>query len=192
MKQKLEKALSARDKVCIDDCSLTSAAILIPVFHHDGEYRLLFTKRTEHLRAHKGQISFPGGTWEDSDESLLYTALRECTEEIGLSPGVVEVLGELDDTPTMHTNFCIRPFVGVIPWPLELTKDPFEVAEILTFPVSGLLENDVLRHEDDPANDGTAEGDFYYCNDRIIWGATARILTQFLEIWSALDGDDRR
>jgi 8-oxo-dGTP pyrophosphatase MutT (NUDIX family) len=192
MKEELKKALEAREKLCIDDCSLTSAAVLIPVFRHDGEHRLLFTRRTEHLRAHKGQISFPGGTWEETDESLLDTALRECTEEIGLSPQVVEVLGELDDSPTMYTNFCIRPFVGVIPWPLELKVDPFEVAEIITVPVSALLEKGALRQENDPANNGTAEGSFYYYDNKIIWGATARILTQFLEIWSKLANDGSR
>jgi len=188
MKQKLKQVLSNRDRLCIIDETLISAAVLIPIFLKNGEYWLLFTKRSDTLRDHKGQISFSGGRCEKGDESPLYTALRESDEEIGLSPNDVEILGALDDRPTMHTNYLITPFVGVIPWPVELKVDPAEVAEIITMPVSALLKKDALRQENDQVNDGTSEGYFYYYDKRIIWGATARILTQFLEIWSGLVG----
>ncbi len=184
MKKKLKKILSERDRVEIQDDSLVSAAVLIPLLEKDGEYHMLFTKRTDTLRDHKGQVSFPGGRCETDDMTVLDTALRECTEEIGLCTDTVEILGALDDTPTMHTNYLITPYVGVIPWPCELNIDPVEVDEVFTVPVSTLLDKDTLRQEDDPANDGTSEGFFYYCDNRIIWGATARIITQFLDIWS--------
>lgn len=187
MKQKLKQALSNRDRLCLIDQTLISAAVLIPVFVKNGEYWLLLTKRTNTLRDHKGQISFPGGRCEKSDESSLETALREASEEIGLSPQSVEILGPLDDRPTMHTNYLITPYIGMIPWPVELKLDPVEVAEIITLPVSALLQKEALRQADDPANDGTSDGYFYYYDKRIIWGATARILTQFLEIWSGLE-----
>lgn len=189
MKQRLKQILSQRDKVIVEDPDLIPAAVLVPVYEKQGEYWLLFTKRTEHLRDHKGQISFPGGTYEERDGTFLNTALRECAEEIGLSAEVVEILGELDNTPTLHTNYCITPFVAAIPWPVELNMDPFEVDEIIEAPVSALMDKDCLRQEDDPVNDGTSEGYFYYYDTRIIWGATARILTQFLEIWSEVMGD---
>ena len=190
MKKKLKKTLSERDRLQIEDDSLISAAVLIPLLKKDGEYHLLFTKRTDTLRDHKGQISFPGGRCEKHDTTPLDTALRESNEEIGLSVDAIEVVGALDDRPTMHTNYLITPYVGIIPWPCELNIDPVEVDEVFTVPVSILLDKDTLRQEDDPANDGTSEGYFYYCDNRIIWGATARIITQFLDIWSTVANKD--
>jgi 8-oxo-dGTP pyrophosphatase MutT (NUDIX family) len=190
MKDRLKRTLYKREKIPVDDDSLVTAAVLIPLFYKDDEYWLLFTKRTQHLRDHKGQISFPGGRWEDHDATLLNTALRECSEEIGLPSDKVEVLGELDDMVTMYTNYLVTPYVGFFAWPLDLKIDPFEVDEIITVPVSALLSEDALRQEDDPVNRGISEGYFYYYDDRIIWGATARILTQFLEIWTeAVNGN---
>lgn len=190
MKKKLKKILSERDRLEIEDDSLISAAVLIPLLKKEGDYHLLFTKRTDTLRDHKGQISFPGGRCENHDSTPLDTALRESYEEIGLCTDTVEVLGALDDRPTMHTNYLITPYVGLIPWPCELNIDPVEVDEVFTVPVSALLDRDTLRQEDDPANDGTSEGYFYYCDNRIIWGATARIITQFLDIWSEAAKED--
>lgn len=181
--------LTQREKIINVDADLVPAAVLIPLFEKDGEYYLLLTKRTEHLRDHKGQISFPGGRYEESDETFLDTALRESAEEIGLSAEDAEILGELDDMPTLHTNYCIRPFLAAISWPLELEIDPFEVDELIEVPVSALMDEDCLKQEDDLVNNGTSEGYFYYYDNRIIWGATARIITQFLEIWSEVTGD---
>jgi 8-oxo-dGTP pyrophosphatase MutT (NUDIX family) len=183
MKLKLKRYLASRDRLQLIDETLTYAAVLIPLFLKDGEYHLLFTRRTDTLRDHRGQISFPGGRCEQCDETPLETALRESWEEIGLEPTAVEVLGALDDRPTMHTNYLISPWIGVIPWPVELKPDPVEVAEVITVPVSVLLAKDALKKEDDPVNNGISEGFFYYHNGYIIWGATARILTQFLEVW---------
>ena len=191
MKEKLKKTLSERDRLEIEDDSLISAAVLIPLLEKDGEYHLLFTKRTDTLRDHKGQVSFPGGRCENHDATALETALRESYEEIGLCSETVDILGALDDRPTMHTNYLITPYVGVIPWPCELNIDPVEVDEVFTVPVSTLLDKDTLRQEDDPANDGTSDGYFYYCDNRIIWGATARIITQFLDIWSKAANIDK-
>ena len=184
---KLKKRLADRDRMRIVDNTLVSAAVLVPVFFHDNEYHLLFTKRTDRLRDHKGQICFPGGRCEDCDESSLETALRESFEEIGLDPEKVDIIGALDDKPTMHTNYLITPYTGYIPWPADLTIDPVEVARIITVPVSALLKEDALKPEDDPLNDGTSEGFFYYRDGNIIWGATARVLKQFLELWSETD-----
>lgn len=186
MKNKIKQTLEQRARLSIRDETRVSAAVLVPVFVRDGEYWLLFTRRTDTLRDHRGQISFPGGRCEESDESPVITALRESDEEIGLCPDTVEILGHLDDSPTMHTRYLITPVVGMIPWPVELRIDPVEVAEIITVPIAALLKKETLLQEDDPANDGTAEGCFYYYDNRIIWGATARILAQFLEIWEGL------
>jgi len=189
MKQRLKQALSRRQKHRIVDTSRVQSAVLVPIYYRDGEYYLLFTKRTEKVRDHKGQISFPGGAYEEQDATLLDTALRECTEEIGLAAEAVEVLGELDDTPTQTTYYVISPFVAAIPWPYQLRVDPIEVKEVIEVPISALLDKDCLRQENDPLNDGRITGYFYYCNNRIIWGATARILSQFLDIWTEVMGD---
>jgi len=189
MEQRLKKALSRRRTQKITSTDRVLSAVLLPIFYKQDEYYLLFTRRTERLRDHKGQISFPGGTYEERDKTLLDTALRECAEEIGLAAGSVEVLGELDDTPTMTTYYLITPFVAAIPWPLQLKPDPVEVDEIIEVPISGLLDRDCFRQEDDPVNDGTSQGPFYYYDKRIIWGATARIITQFLAVWSEAMGE---
>jgi 8-oxo-dGTP pyrophosphatase MutT (NUDIX family) len=189
MKQRLKQALSRRQKLKITHTDRRISAVLVPIFYKQDEYHLLFTKRTETLRAHRGQISFPGGVHEEHDNTLLDTALRECFEEIGLTAGMVEVLGELDDTPTKITYYLITPFVATIPYPLRLKLDPVEVDEIIEVPISALLDKDCFRQEDDPVNDGTSEGPFYYYDNRIIWGATARIITQFLEVWTKTMGD---
>lgn len=182
--KRLKAVLAARDRWQIADETLTSAAVLIPIFIHEDRHHLLFTRRTNTLRDHKGQISFPGGRCEPDDDSPLETALRESREEIGLDPEVVEIIGPIDDRPTMHTNYLITPYAGLIPWPVDLKIDPVEVAEIITVPIPVLLGKDAVKQEDDPLNDGTSEGFFYYHDGHIIWGATARVLRQFLEIWA--------
>ena len=96
----------------IAGASLTPSAVLVPIYHKQGEYYILFTKRTEDVKNHKGQISFPGGVHQEEDRTLVDTALRESAEEIGLMPNDVEVLGELDDTTTVTSSFIISPFVG--------------------------------------------------------------------------------
>ncbi|MBM3183280.1 MAG: CoA pyrophosphatase, partial [Chloroflexi bacterium] len=100
MKKKLKKALSSRFKRKISDQRLVKAAVMLPLFCKDGQYHILFTRRSNEVMHHKGQISFPGGAKHGDDASLLDTALRESCEEIGLQARDVEVLGELDDAPT--------------------------------------------------------------------------------------------
>jgi len=189
MKQRLKQALSQRQKHRIVDTNRVPSAVLVPIFYKQGEYCILFTKRTERVKDHKGQISFPGGAYEEQDGTLLNTALRECTEEIGLPAEAVEVLGELDDMLTITTDYLISPFVAAIPWPYQLKVDPIEVKEIIEVPISALLDKDCLRQETDPLNDGNIFGYFYYYSERIIWGATARILNQFLDIWAEVMKD---
>ena len=166
----------------------TSSAVLVPLFEKKGEYYILFTKRTDTVRDHKGQISFPGGAYEMEDLTLMDTALRECKEEIDLDAGDVEVIGELDDMMTMHTNYLISPYVGIIPWPYKFKIDPKEVERLLEVPVKALLDKDNLRHETETDGDGKIiTGYFYNYKGNVIWGATARILTQFLDIWRRVE-----
>ncbi len=184
MKEKLKQALAQRQKYHIVDASRVLAAVLIPIFYKQGEYYILFTQRTEIVNEHKGQISFPGGAYEEQDGTLVNTALRECAEEIGLAAEAVELLGELDDMPTITTDYIISPFVAAVPWPYPLKIDPIEVGEIIEVPISALLNKDCLREETSILNGQVIPSYFYHHQGEVIWGATARILNQFLDIYT--------
>ncbi len=184
MEQRLKQALSRRQKQHIIDAGLVPSAVLVPIYRREGQYYILFSKRTERVKEHKGQISFPGGAYQEGDRTLLDTALRECAEEIGLAPGDVEVLGELDDTVTAVTNYVVSPFVGVIPWPYQFKVDGWETDEIIEVPFSALMDKNSLREETEVINGQKVTSYFYHYGGRVIWGATARILHQFLDIFS--------
>jgi len=186
MMERLGQVLARRQKVRLSDARRVPSAVLIPIYHKEGEYHILFTKRTETVRDHKGQISFPGGACEAKDRTPLDTALRECVEEIGLPPAAVEPLGELDDFATIGTNYIISPFVAAISWPFPLRVDPTEVAELLEVPLSALLDKKSVRQGADLLDGRPVPTYFYDYQGQVIWGATARILNQFLAIWSGL------
>ena len=182
MKQRLKQVLSVRQKRHIVDPKRISAAVLLPLYYKQGQYYILFIKRTEWVEKHKGEISFPGGVHEERDKTLLDTALRECAEEIGLMPDEVEILGELDDEVSIKTNYVISTFVALIPWPYQLKVDGRETEEIIEAPISKLLNKGYSRQE---VRDGKAVTSYFYrYQGRIIWGATARILKKFLDIFA--------
>ena len=181
MKEKIRQVLSQRKKKTITDEGLIPAAVLIPIYEKAGEYYLVFTKRTEVVDYHKGQISFPGGARQAGDETLKDAALRESWEEIGLDPQDVEILGELDDEPTYITAFIISPFVAAIPYPYQFRASPKEVEEIIEVPIAALLDKSSLRQEIRLGPERVLMP-FYDYNGKVIWGATARILKHFLEL----------
>ncbi len=187
MKQRLKQLLSQRQKRHIVNASRVSAAVLVPIYCKQGEYYLLFTKRTQKVKEHKGQISFPGGARE-GEEILVNTALRECAEEIGLMAEEVEILGELDDTLSITSNYIITPFVALIPWPYQFRMDEGEVEELIEVPVSALLNSSYQRQETEIIEGEAVISYFYNYQGRVIWGATARILSQFLDIFVNVTG----
>jgi len=190
VKQRLRQILSQRQQQHIIDTSRVPSAVLVPIYIKRGKYYILFTKRTETVKEHKGQISFPGGTYEERDKTLLNTALRESFEEIGLTSGDVEVLGKLDDYPSMTSNYIITPFVCLIPWPYQFKIDREEVEEIIEAPIAALMNDNNLRLETEILNKKTITLYFYHYQDKIIWGATARILNKFLDIFDqAMSGN---
>jgi len=154
------------------------AAILIPVIAVP-EPTLLFTRRTEHLSSHKGQISFPGGSIDDVDASPVDAALREAEEEIGLDRDQVRVIGELDAVPTFVTGYVVTPVVGWLDETPQLELNPHEVAAILAVPVSHLVDSNRVEpgfeHEGHPL-----PTEAWVWEGHVIWGATARILRNFL------------
>jgi len=162
------------------------AAVLVPLYPKDGQWHILLTKRTDRVEHHKGQVSFPGGAVDATDVDLPYTALRESHEEIGLLPDDVEIIGQLDDIVTI-SNFCVTPFVGIV------TRSPYafaphreEVAELLEVPISHLLDPANIRWEERHLNGRPVLLPNYLFGEHVIFGATARILWQFLELVAPL------
>ena len=188
VKEKLKGTLSKRRKHRITGSNLIPAAVLVPIYLKEGRYHLLFTQRTEKVKVHKGQISFPGGAYQEGDGTLLNTALRECAEEINLNARRVEVLGELDDTTTITSNYAISPFVGIIPWPYQFKVDGKEVEEIIEAPISALLAKGCAGKVTKAVDNKKVTSYYYHFKGRVIWGATAAILNQFLDIFSRVAG----
>lgn len=184
MKQRLRQAFGGRQKRHIVDANRTSSAVLLPVYCKEGQHYILFTKRTYKVKEHKGQISFPGGAYDGEDGTLLITALRESTEEIGLIDSDVEIIGELDDTITTTSNYIISPFVGFIPFPYHFKLNREEIEEIVEVPILALMDEDCLRQETGIAGGKEFDAYFYHYRGQVIWGATAKILDQFLGMYS--------
>jgi 8-oxo-dGTP pyrophosphatase MutT (NUDIX family) len=190
VKEELKGILSRRKKQRIIDSSLTSAAVLVPIYEKEREYYILFIKRTEWVGSHKGEISFPGGVHEAQDRTLLDTALREAMEEIDLSPDRVEVLGELDDETSAKTRYAITPFLAFISWPCPLRVDGRETEEMIEVPLRELLGKGYTRSEQRDGKRATIY--FYDYEGRTIWGATARILHTFLDIFAKACGATKK
>ena len=187
MMDELKKALTERKKLMITDSRLKPSAVLLPIFKKDGKCHILFTKRTDHLANHKGQISFPGGGRHNNDKSLMETALRESWEEIGLRQSDVKIIGELDDAATTTSLFCITPFVGIIPYPYEFKRDTFEVEEIFDVSLEDLMKAD-KKEEMVEVGGVQIKVISYEVDGHVIWGATAWILTEFLTILRNVSG----
>jgi 8-oxo-dGTP pyrophosphatase MutT (NUDIX family) len=155
------------------------AAVLVPLFVRDGEVHAVFTRRREDMRRHPGEISFPGGRVDPQDDDLPATALREAHEEIGLVPDGVELVGALQPTPTIATNYAVYPFVGLIEPGLEWTLSAREVSEVLELSLPDLRAGYGRRRL--VRRGMPFRTDVYVVGEHLIWGATARILGDLLE-----------
>ena len=157
--------------------SLRRAAVLIPVTREDNHHdsKLVLTVRSQNLKSHAGQISLPGGSWEEQDSNSVATALRESEEEIGLHQQRVEVLGELGEM-ALPSGFYITPVVGVIDNNIKFTPCPIEVADIFTVPLELVLDSSAYRSTTLQYNNAPRKTLELFYEDYRIWGATAAIL----------------
>ena len=167
---------------------LKPAAVLVPLVAHDSGFTILLTQRSADLRAHAGQISFPGGRIDPDDTSPEYAAMREAHEEIGLPRDAAEIIGRLD-TYEVRTGFAVTPVVGLIEPGFDMVLAPDEVADVFEVPLSFLL--DPANHERQSRLIRGKRRFFYVLpfEDRYIWGATAGMLINLYEV---LTGDRAR
>jgi len=173
--------LSSRKRRVIEHPPFSHAAVLVPLFKKGDGCHLLFTKRSDQVKHHKGEISFPGGVVDEEDLELINTALREADEEIGLKKSDVQILGILDDIVTI-TQFIVTPIVGLFPYPYPFKVSEVEIAELIEVPLSSLLREKSFS-EKEMIRGGQKEIVYAYQYEKhIIWGATARILKQFLDL----------
>ncbi len=155
------------------------AGVLVPLYLQDDELHAVFTKRREDLRRHPGEISFPGGRYEEGERDLVATALREAEEEIGLRRQAVDIVGALQPTPTIATGYAIYPFVGLIEPGMSWTLSAREVAQVLELSLRELragYQRQRLVRRGLPIRTDT-----YVAGDNLIWGATARILSDLFD-----------
>jgi 8-oxo-dGTP pyrophosphatase MutT (NUDIX family) len=173
--------LAARERRVVVGGPLIKAAVLVPILDR-GEPWLLFAKRTDTVGQHAGQISFPGGRVDPTDGGFLDAALREAHEEIGLPPQAVEPLGALDDQETVATQFVITPWVGLVRRPVAWKPDGREIERVIEVPFTALLDGRHVRTEHWTRDEVTRPVYFYDYAGDTIWGATARILRDYLAI----------
>ncbi len=165
--------------------SAREAAVLVPFVRIDNAWHILYIRRTSFEGdRHSGQVAFAGGKRDDTDETLLATALREAEEEIGIAANDVEVLGHINHHHTI-SEFQVRPYIGVMPWPYPLNLDEIEVARAFTMPLRWLAESSNYRLEERQHPDSRRPWPVVYYDlydGEMLWGATARMTLSLIEV----------
>jgi len=162
------------------DDQLKCAAVLVPLVWQDHEWHLLYTRRTDRVDSHKGQVSFPGGACDEGETSAEQTALREAQEEIGLDPHEIQVLGKLPDMITV-SYYLVTPVVGVVKWPTVLRVGEDEVARVFTIPL-GWLANGSNRWQFERPEVKRSVIAYHPFDGELLWGATARMTLDLLNV----------
>lgn len=158
-----------------------TGGVLLLLYPLDGRLHLVLTRRTEHLSSHSGHISLPGGACNPG-ESFEETALREAHEELDVEPASIQVLGRLTPLYISPSNFCIHPVVGYTSVRPAFRPDPHEVAEVLEVPLAELLDPATVREEDWHLRGMEVRVPFFAVNEHKVWGATAMVLAEFVEL----------
>lgn len=182
---RLRTIVAQRPAIAIDAPQFRRACVLVPIVRDGGGWSILFSRRSENLQAHSGQIAFPGGAVE-AGESLADAALREAYEEVGIEPRFVEVIGRLDDLVT-NSGFLVAPFVGVIGERIEYVLQPGEVEEVFEVPLDALLDPALPEVRYVSFRSRKYPAYFYPYGSYEIWGLTGRMLKSFLDlVWQAV------
>lgn len=160
------------------------AAVLVPLFWYRDDWNVLFTRRSNSVQDHKGEVSFPGGAWEAQDENLVDTALREAYEEIGLPPENVKILGKMTEIVSI-SNYWITPYIAKIQWPFNIKISEGEVARVFSIPLSWL--SDPAHREVRPykrRRDGVVHQVLFFqeYDGELLWGLTASMVERFLNV----------
>ncbi len=171
--------LKPEEAVSLEVRGRTDAAVLVPLYLQNGELHAVFTRRRDDLRRHPGEISFPGGRYDEGEPDLRATALREAEEEIGLPADAVDILGALQPTPTIATSYAVYPFVGLIEPGRTWVPSAREVAEVLELSLQSLLDGYARRRL--IRRGLPIRTDTYLVGENLIWGATARILADLFD-----------
>ncbi len=178
--QALKEALSGREPARLDAPRARPAAVLMPLWDQGGQVQVVFTKRTEQLPTHAGQISFPGGSRDREDGDLEFTARRETCEEIGACGQAVEVLARLDQVVTV-TNYLVTPFIGLVAPEVEFAPNPVEVERLVLVPLVKVLNRASYRPTQVTWQGVSFRQEALNHRGDLIWGATARILLNLLD-----------
>lgn len=163
--------------------NVIQSSVLLLLFPFKDEVGLVLTQRKEYEGVHSGQISFPGGKFEENDDSLIFTALREAQEEIAINPKQVQVLGQLTALYIPPSNFLVTPVVGFVPFHPEFIAEPHEVAKVIEIRISDLLDDQRIQQKKIRLKVGLSlKVPCFVIDGNVIWGATAMILSEFREM----------
>jgi 8-oxo-dGTP pyrophosphatase MutT (NUDIX family) len=169
-----------------------AAAVLIPLFHRDGDLHVLYTRRSDRLASHRGEVAFPGGRFDRRDPDLAAAALRETHEEVGIHPQHVEVLGSFEGRRTRSTEIMVTPFVGIVHGASELRPDPKEVAEIFYVPLIALSDPRYRGHHRWRYNGRSSQRPAILYGGQVIWGLTYELTLAFLQLTASTRSTKRR
>jgi 8-oxo-dGTP pyrophosphatase MutT (NUDIX family) len=161
---------------------LKAAAVLVALLRRNGELHVLYTRRSDRLASHRGEVAFPGGRFDRRDPHLLAAALREAYEEVGIEPQEVHILGTFEGRRTHSTDIMVTPFVGIVRGTPELKPDPTEVAEVFDVPLSALADP---RHRGAfrwSRNGATSHRPAIFYQSQVIWGLTYELTMRFVEL----------
>jgi 8-oxo-dGTP pyrophosphatase MutT (NUDIX family) len=161
---------------------LKAAAVLVPLLRREGELHVLYTRRSDRLASHRGEVAFPGGRFDRRDPHLLAAALRETYEEVGIEPQAVDVLGSFEGRRTHSTNIMVTPFVGMVRGTPELRPDPKEVAEIFEVPLHALAEPRHRGAHEWHRDGATSHRPAILYEQQVIWGLTYELTMRFLQL----------
>lgn len=180
-----EESTNARFELDQDDPKL--GGVLVLLYQKKDELYIPLTQRHDYGGTHGNQVSFPGGKWEEGDQDLQYTAIREAHEEIGVPASAIQVLGKLTDLYIPPSNFRVSPVVAYASKQLHFKLDPFEVKELIEVPLTLLLRKTTLRKKKIPVRGTVINAPFFDIGGKVVWGATAMMLSELVTLIREID-----